>query len=307
MSGRVRRTLGVAALALPVLSPFSGAVSSAAVACEVHTQASVTTPPSAARSRGTASKDDGAAKAYAKEFGSGSKGSGRPGGGGGGTTVTGGVIPVHVHVIRTSSGSTSVTTKGITDQVSVLNSSYSGTGWSLSLVSTDYSNNDAWYATDDGTTAERDMKAALRIGTAQDLNLYLNHMGNNLLGWATFPSSYAGSPTMDGVVVLDDSLPHGSAAPYNLGATATHEIGHWMGLYHTFQGGCSKTGDGVADTPSERSAAFGCPVGRNSCAAPGDDPIHNYMDYTDDSCMNQFTAGQDARMDQQYSAYRYNK
>jgi hypothetical protein len=77
-----------------------------------------------------------------------------------------------------------------------------------------------------------------------------------------------------------------------------------MGLYHTFQGACGSVGDSVNDTPRERSAAFGCPIGRNTCFQAGIDPVTNFMDYTDDSCMNSFTSGQDARMDSQYTLYR---
>lgn len=225
---------------------------------------------------------------------------------------TGGMINVYVHVITDGAGNGAVTSSQIAGQISVLNAAYAATGWSFNLVSTDTTANSAWYTMGYGTTAETQAKNALRQGTAADLNVYIAGIGGGLLGWATFPSDYASKPKMDGVVLLNASLPGGSAAPYNLGDTATHEVGHWMGLYHTFQNGCAKNattgGDQVADTAAERSPAYGCPTGRDSCKGiAGLDPITNFMDYTDDACMDRFSTGQDTRMDSAYSAYRDGK
>jgi hypothetical protein len=221
--------------------------------------------------------------------------------------ATGGTINVYFHVIRRGTGVANgdIPMSQITAQMNVLNSAFASTGWSFNLAQVDRTTNASWFTMGAGTSAERAAKSALRRGTADDLNIYSANPGGGLLGWATFPSWYDGDPIDDGVVILFSSVPGGTAAPYNLGDTGTHEVGHWMGLFHTFQGGCGTTGDSVADTPRERSPAFGCPVGRNTCSQAGSDPIRNFMDYTDDSCMNMFTAGQDTRMDAQFTAFRF--
>jgi hypothetical protein len=233
----------------------------------------------------------------------------KPPGGGGQPPVTGGVVNVYFHVINQGSGVSNgdVPDMMIADQLSVLNAAYGPTGWSFNLVGTSRTTNATWFNSCDSSTVENQMKGALRQGTADDLNIYSCNPGGGLLGWATFPSSYASSPSSDGVVLLYSSLPGGSAVPYDLGDTATHEVGHWMGLYHTFQGGCSKRNDLVDDTAAEKSPAFGCPTGRDTCTGVGVDPITNFMDYTDDACMFQFTGGQDARMDSLFSTYRLGK
>ncbi len=231
------------------------------------------------------------------------------------SSATGGTIPVYWHVINngTSVSQGNISDASINAQINVLNAAYAPWGWSFTLAGTTRSTNASWY-TCAGGSCESQMKNALRQGTADDLNIYSNNMGGGLLGWATFPSSYTSNPKNDGVVILYSSIPGGSAAPYNLGDTATHEVGHWMGLYHTFQGGCARNatsgGDLVADTPAERSPAYGCPVGRDSCTGsrfPGLDPIENFMDYTDDACMDRFSAGQDTRMDSMFTTYRFGK
>ncbi|KAG8994011.1 hypothetical protein FRB90_000544 [Tulasnella sp. 427] len=220
-------------------------------------------------------------------------------------------IPVYFHVIRsdTSLSQGNVPTSQITNQISVMNSKYASCGISFTLAGTDFTTNSDWFKNAGPNSSQQTaMKSALHKGGAGALNIYTvgftSGSGAGLLGYATFPSSYSSAPTDDGVVILYSSLPGGSTANYNLGYTAVHEVGHWCGLYHTFQGGCSGSGDYVSDTPAEASPASGCPTNRDTCTSAGLDPVHNYMDYSYDSCMNQFTSGQCSRMASQLTTYR---
>ena len=223
-------------------------------------------------------------------------------------------IPVYIHVIRagTAVEQGNVPNSWIRRQIDALNLSYAGfyggadTGFRFELAGVDRTTNARWFNMTPGGEDEYKAKRALRRGGADALNIYTVD-GGRLLGWAYFPSGYQSRPYVDGVIIAFASMP-GSTIPgyeaYNLGFTATHEAGHWLGLYHTFQGGCNAKGDYVSDTPAEKGPAFGCQVGRDTCLEAGVDPIHNYMDYSDDPCYFEFSAGQAQRMQDQYLFFR---
>ena len=220
--------------------------------------------------------------------------------------LAGASVPVYIHVMLSSSGAGDVTSTQINQQIAELNQDFAGgessaaanTGFSFYLAGTDRFYNSTWHTDGQSTT----YRSQTRKGGKNALNIWL--LDFSYLGIATFPWDYASNPSIDGIRVQYSSLPGGSATNFNLGKTASHEAGHWFGLYHTFQGGCTSTNDSVADTPAQSSSSSGCPTGRDSCSLSGLDPIHNYMDYSYDSCYNQFTPGQSTRISNAWTAYR---
>jgi len=228
-------------------------------------------------------------------------------------------VCVYFHVIQDSNGDNDATSDQMLAQIDELNQDYSSAGVSFSMCGSDVTVNDDWFAgIEDGSDLEYEMKSQLRVGDSTSLNVYLGKPGapdENLLGYATFPWDYQYDPSGDGIVILYSTLPGGDADHYNQGKTLTHEAGHWLGLYHTFQppdsgrnlssrnNGCKGRGDYIRDTPSEKVAHYTCRQ-TNSCPTRGKDPIHNFMDYTEDSCLTSFSAGQADRIQNMWSYYR---
>ncbi|KAH7345427.1 hypothetical protein B0J17DRAFT_693118 [Rhizoctonia solani] len=204
----------------------------------------------------------------------------------------------------------------INDSIAVLNADYRSSGFSFKLASSKYITNETWFNWAGPEpdlpqfTYQTAMKTALRQGDASTLNIYSTGFTSitnpNLLGYATFPTYYKSAPANDGVVIRYSTVPGGSSAPLNLGKTLTHEVGHWLGLYHTFHNGCDGDGDMVSDTPAQLTETSGCPSSLpDTCPdQPGRDPIHNFMDYSDDNCLREFTPGQIQRMREYFVAFR---
>lgn len=229
-------------------------------------------------------------------------------------------IPVVFHIIQKTDGTGAIDDSLIHSQIDVLNEDFDalagtpGAGGTAGrirfvLATTDEAGNPTTgiervtnnsYFVDPGSGLSP-MKAALHWDTSKYFNIYTND-ANGALGYATFPSESAGDDE-DGVVLLYTSV--GRNAPqggvYNLGRTATHEVGHYLGLFHTFQGGCGSaaspygSGDLISDTVAHPSPDFDCGAGASSCGG-GAKPIENYMNYTNDSCMTRFSEEQANRM-----------
>ncbi|RSN14158.1 zinc metalloprotease [Nonomuraea sp. WAC 01424] len=217
-------------------------------------------------------------------------------------------ITVPTRVILLTDGRRRVSDQAVRAQLDVLNTAYSGgyggvdTGVRFKLESVSVKENASWFT--DPVGAEKAMKTRLHQGGAQTLNLYIAQLSELMLGFAAYPYWYAGAPALAGVVIDWRTLPGGAMTNYNKGFTGVHEIGHWLGLFHTFENGCDVPGDGIADTAPEGGATEGCPESKDTCPGAASDPMHNYMDYTHDRCMSEFSQGQAERMHEMWAAYR---
>ncbi|KID85651.1 metalloprotease MEP1 [Metarhizium guizhouense ARSEF 977] len=221
------------------------------------------------------------------------------------------VIDTHVHIVAANNTADSgyASREAIHDQMDALNKGFASSGIRFVLKSLDHTINATWSS----GVEEEAMKKALRKGRYRDLNLYFSKqpMGRfGVLGYCTLPQwAPRGSDAFDsdGCIVSVDTLPGGAFRGYDTGKTAVHEVGHWLGLLHTFQDGCYGAGDYVDDTPAQGYPTWGCPVGErlDTCPEqPGLDPIHNYMDYRVDVCVWEFTVGQVNRMKSFWELYR---
>ena len=214
------------------------------------------------------------------------------------------LVPVVFHVIRRTDGTGQISDALLMTQIDVLNEDYlaygagapgTNTRIRFTLAGITRSTNNTWYD-DNG-----DYYNQLAWDPTRYLNIYTNS-ADGFLGYAYVPSGGGVVGNLwDRVVCYWASVgrPGPIGSPYDLGRTATHEVGHYLGLYHTFQGGCVsasgcyQNGDLICDTNPEQSPNFS-PCTRTTCGSL--DPTHNYMDYSDDVCMNQFTLDQARRM-----------
>lgn len=234
-------------------------------------------------------------------------GSGGDGGSGGGDNLGVINIPVYVHVVYSNSQE-NVSDNQINSQIAVLNDDFRKGNNDISQVPALFENVVAdseitFSLAQDGikrhsnTTSSWGTNDAVKaayppITPETHLNIWVCNIGGGILGYAQFPG---GPSSTDGVVLLYSSLPGGSAAPYNLGRTATHEVGHYLNLRHIWGDGRCNRDDFVSDTPTSDRPNYGCPsFPTTHCRST--DMTMNYMDYTDDACMFMFSEGQKVRM-----------
>ena len=203
-----------------------------------------------------------------------------------------------------------VSTEVIEEQTEVLNNAYNDFGYTFVTSNIDSAINAGWYyATDshkfetgqwDNTDQYLAMAQAMTIDVTQSINYFWT--GARLTsGLGVHPWSFPEDDSRHGLFCGNYTIPGGEPG-LNLGITGVHEVGHYLGLYHTFENGCLSPGDEVEDTPYQSEANYSCPTSNYSCGSYDD--IGNYMDYMDDECLTHFTQGQKDRINWAIETYR---
>jgi hypothetical protein len=214
-------------------------------------------------------------------------------------------IPVAFHVIHKGSEG-NLTDGDLQAQIAELNRGFKKFDATFEIVTIKRKKKGAWYKKCQKQGPFTKMTTQMAVNPAETLNIYTCRPGGGVLGFAVPPGVIPENHPWNAVVLHWGTLPNGPLVPYDLGATATHEVGHYFGLFHTFENGCTAPGDSVADTPFEASPAFGCQVGRDTCPQNGADPVRNYMDYSDDRCFTGFSKGQRKLMNEALPLLRPN-
>jgi hypothetical protein len=225
-------------------------------------------------------------------------------------------IPVVVHVVY-NTAQQNISDAQVQSQITVLNEDFNNTNADKTKVPAEFTDEQtsvgirfvldrtlrvntrvkSWSTNDAVKNGKRGGSDA--VDPSQYLNMWACNLGQGLLGYAQFPG---GDPATDGVVCLYSAFGSKAKAAgtyvsaYDLGRTATHEVGHWLNLRHIW-GDATCGNDGVTDTPTAHGANYGCPGTIVGCTSGQREMTMNYMDYTDDLCMYMFTNGQKTRID----------